>query len=87
MLIVSIDVCQQLYGWMPSLEMRLSLRIRSKVKWVQNENFAIEFITPKQLLIQIILNNSQLSMPEIIAKQAKHICTLKVCHFLRSKVI
>ena len=55
MLIVFFDVCQQTYGWMPSLEMRLSLRIRSKVKWVQNENIAIEFIAPKQLLIQILL--------------------------------
>ena len=58
MLIVSIDVCQQPYGWTPSLKMRLSLRIRSKVKWVQNENIAVEFITLKQLLIQIILQNS-----------------------------
>ena len=55
MLIVLLDVCQQPYGWMPSLEMRLSLRIRTKVKWVQNENIAIEFITAKQLLIQILL--------------------------------
>ena len=34
---------------------RLSLRIRSKVKWVQHENFAVEFITSKQLVIQILL--------------------------------
>ena len=31
-LIVFLDVCQQPYGWMPSLDMLLSLRIRSKVK-------------------------------------------------------
>ena len=48
MLIVSL-ICAS--RWMPSL----GLRIRSKVKWVQNENIAVEFVTPKQLLIQIFL--------------------------------
>ena len=55
MLILFLNVYQQPYGWMPSLEVRLSLRIRSKLKLVQNENAAIELITPKQLLIQILL--------------------------------
>ena len=40
MLTVFLDVCRQPYGWMSSLEMRLSIRIRSGVKWVLNENNA-----------------------------------------------
>ena len=33
MLIAFLGVCQQPYGWMPSLKMLLNLRIKSKVKF------------------------------------------------------
>ena len=58
MLIVFLDVCQQPYGWMPSLEMLLSLRIRLKVKWVQNKYITIQYTISNQLLIQIIKQNA-----------------------------
>ena len=54
-LFADIYFSQQPYGWMPSLEMLLSLRIRSKVKWVQNKYITIQYIISNQLLIQIIL--------------------------------